>query len=742
MPNSDFSEFKFNDVVNVGTESTDMYTQKRVNQFVTDYNNFKQSEVKDKTSDPAMYRYYHFVASPEAITSTNLGTIASSLCLTDNSTNCLLQTYRSTNGAPELNTPDGHKMNLLKEYNDYLKTQSAKVKEFVPTTASLDISDSIMNNIQPNNILAFDPFLDLFANLPAVSNNTSSYGVEVFAYLQFPALGDYRFSFSTDMDAKLSTFFAWIGDSAPNEYMIENSTMNINNGLKDVLFKVTDNRKVPIRLQYYCVPSSTTAPRRSQEWVLKNFKMMDASKNNVSLALYSSTTATPFIYPPLYAAFTSALQNGYMSGQFKCLTNFNSLKSQDYRFYDVIRKNKRAVILDGRYDRDIDGTTEVAFLPSQPSQPLPDSKKRTYYTQNYEKNPMQLPNVFSIYRFSIDGRYDTSYQISTKTLPPYNNHTMVEVDDELLTFSGSFFNFPGYLPLNPTKILDLSSAACKKACIDSPAACGYYYTYTTNSGQSQKCVLDTTGNLPIFNQIRTGETSPEIDAGSGTLSLRNKQFKTDVNGKVQKCADSIAPEVVSTNDYTQNFQYSKYDLSSATLTSMDDLGMCGSPKYKSFVERANDILRTTREYRSDGQWKTYDNKQSLWTSFDDDRASMEGMASKNTTAVNDTVDSIKSNENNHDRLRQKMIGINERDQDLRKTLQAYRGLSSYMNSDARYDHNGNMLLYLRKEPPPPSLMQLNANDSQLLSNQQTLLFYTGVITAATLIVLAVTMASE
>lgn len=736
MPNSDFSEFRFSDVVNVGTEPTDMYTQKRVNQFVSDYHNFKETEVKNTTADPQMYRYYHFVASPQAITSTSLGTIASSLCLTDNGSNCMLQPYRSPNGAPELNTPDGHTMNLMKEYNDYLKPQSEKIKKFVPTEATLDISDSIMQSIQQSNTMAFDPFIDLFANMPPISNTgvTKSYGVEVFAYLQFPALGDYRFSFSTDTTAALSTFFAWIGDSAPIEYMIDNSTMNINKGLKDVVFTVTDNRKVPIRLQYYCVPSSTStsSSRRSQEWVLQNFKMMDASKNNVTLALYSSTTTTPFIYPPLYAAFTSALENSFISGQFKCFTNFNSLKSQDYKFYDVIRKKKRDILLYGLYDRDLDGTKEVAVLP-----PLSGSKK-TYYTQNNTQNAMQLPNVFSLYRFSIDRRYDTTYQITTKPFPPYNNHSMVEVDDTLLAYSGSFSNFPGYLPLNPTQIQDLSAAACKNACIDSPASCSYYYTYTTDSGQKAKCVLDTKGDFPIFNHVRSGDSSSEIDVGSGTLSLRNKQLKMDANGKVQQCAESIAPEVVATTDYTRNFKYSKYDLSSASLTNMDDLGTCGSAKYKSFVGRARDILRNTHEYRSDGQWKS-NNLQ--WNSVDDDDTT-EGLASKNTTAVNDTIDSIKSNQNNHDRLRQKMIGINERDQDLRKTMQAYHGMSSYMNREARYDHNGNMLLYLRAEPPPPTLTQLNANDSQLLSNQQTLLFYTGVITAATLIVLAVTMASE
>jgi hypothetical protein len=115
---------------------------------------------------------------------------------------------------------------------------------------------------------------------------------------------------------------------------------------------------------------------------------------------------------------------------------------------------------------------------------------------------------------------------------------------------------------------------------------------------------------------------------------------------------------------------------------------------------------------------------------------------RNTDAYRDTGTAIRSNLDNHKVLRQKMIGIDSRYRDLKKNIADYQHLNDYMSSDARYDQNGNLLLYLRKEPPPPSLVQLNAQDTQFLSNQQTLVFYTGLITAATLIVLAVTMGSS
>ena len=742
MPNSDFANFQYKTVHDEGTVSTDMYTQKRVNQFVSDYSNYKKTEVKGTPADPNLYVYYHFTASPQAITTTNLGTIASSLCLIDNSQNCLLQVYKSSSGAPFKNTPDGHKLNLLKDYELYLKTISSQFQIFQFKDDTLDISDNIMTNLQPSNLQALDQFIDTnFAtNKSSLPFKSRSYGIEIFAYIQFPAFGDYKFSFNLDVSAPLSTFIAWIGDVAICEYMIGNSTMDYNKR-KDVTVSVVHSRKVPIRLQYYCTPPTSELKRKSQLDLLKMLTMKHSSTENlVAIDLYSSSSSqSDFIYPPLYAAFTSETENTYTTGQFLCYTNFDLLKlgnrDKSNQFYNVIKRNRRDMKR-GVYDRDKDGTKEVGKLPSPLS--VTDSLIKEYkynqdltsiyFTQNNLTNPLQLPNVFSIYRFSIDGRYDNTYQISTKPVSPYQSYPMNQVDNRLLKFSNSYTDFTGYFPLNTRNILDLSTNHCKERCNNSPSDCGYYYTYTSNG--KPKCVLDDTGNLPLFNQVRS---STNMDVESGVLSLRNKQIK-DANKL--KCAESekIEPIVATTDDYTRNFKYANYDLSPTILDDSKNLGTCGSSRYKSFVDRAKDILYQTHEYRSDGQWKP-DSNQDLWIA-------REGLESINSTAVNDTTDSIQSNLVNHDRLRQKLIGINKRDEELVHSMQAYHGLSKFMNSEDRYDHKGNKLLYLRSDPPPPSLSQMNANDSQFLSNQQTLVFYTGIITAATLIVLAVTMGGE
>jgi hypothetical protein len=220
-----------------------------------------------------------------------------------------------------------------------------------------------------------------------------------------------------------------------------------------------------------------------------------------------------------------------------------------------------------------------------------------------------------------------------------------------------------------------------------------------------------------------------MDVGSGTLSLRNKQLNDDL----KNCAanlQKIVPSILNVEDYTQNFKYAKYDVS-GVITDIAQVGVCGSSEYQKWVDRAKDILAYTHEYGSDGTWKHTGGDFSF----------VENMETKSSNATSDTNSAIRSNLNNHEILRQKMIGIDQRDRDLHKHIREYSSLRDYMTADDRYDERGNILMYLRQKPPP-SLAQLNSSDSKFLTDQQTILFYTGIITAASLIVLAVTMGSE
>jgi len=297
-----------------------------------------------------------------------------------------------------------------------------------------------------------------------------------------------------------------------------------------------------------------------------------------------------------------------------------------------------------------------------------------------------------------------------------------------MSYNNSYDDLPGYYPVQggaSTTKSNVSAAKCKDKCNKSNN-CGYYWTYSSN--EVPQCVLDTTGGNtpPIYNQIR----GDNMDKQSGALSLRNKKFKEDL----KPCAmqKSFQPTIFNTEDYTTNFPFARYDISSGSITENDQLGMCGDEEYNKYVARAKDILYAPRLYNTAGEWD-HNNTGSF--------SMQENMATKSNTAVSDSGAVIDANLNNHEILRQKMIGIDSRYRDLSLNIHDYNRMNAYMMKDKKYDQNGNVLLYF-KDKPAPTLMQMNSSDSKLLSDQQTILFYTGMITAATLIVLAVTLGSE
>lgn len=734
--NPDFSTFQYTELNHPPLESTNMYTNKRVNQFVTDYTNYKNTELQGTGSDSNLFAYYHFVVSPKAIEATNLGALHSSLFLFDNSTNCLLQPYASETGAPELNTPDAHKLNLMKEYNAYVvKLQAAmegNFPQFVSSNVSIDVSN--LAQLQVANPLVLDQFVDKFYPAPKVVGKRGDYAVEILAYFQFPSSGTYTLTFGIDPADKISTFLVWVGDGALLEYTASNATLTVLR--KEVRLSVSKRRNILMRIQYYCSPAASStamAPKRkSQEDVLKLMTVKQTDTNALVAPAWLSVPKTPNglylpLYPPLYVAFVSE-PYGYAAGKFRCFSNFTWMKNKNQKelaqFYMTFMRNRRDMFV-LKYTHDADGNIEVGELPSSTRGGVP-----TYFSQSNPANVQQLPNVFALYRLSVDDRMDKTYQIQTKPSAS-GQYEMRQIDDTLLKFSpaSAYQDFPGYFPLDITHAKALTAEQCKDNC-NQATNCSYYYSYTTNGGNATQCVLDTTGLPPHFSQIRVSDA---MDVSSGALSLRTKQLNTT---KLPDCPaqQQIVPTISSIDDYTSTFKFNNYDMKSSKIEDVTKLGTCGLSRQQEFVKEAQDILYQAHLYQPDGTMVI----EGLTPKA---AAATEDPGNKNTTAVGDTVDSINSNLFNHERLRHTLTGISTTDRDLKSNIGNYHHLSEMMNANDRYDQNGNILMYLRDDVPP-SLAQLNANDSQFLSNQHTILFYTGIITAATLIVLAVTMGSE
>jgi hypothetical protein len=332
---------------------------------------------------------------------------------------------------------------------------------------------------------------------------------------------------------------------------------------------------------------------------------------------------------------------------------------------------------------------------------------------------------------------DKTYQIHTKPSAS-GQYEMTRIDDKLLKYSTAYTTFPGYFPSDIQSATELTAEQCKDKCNEA-SNCSYYYSYTTNGGNATQCVLDTTGLPPHYSQIRVSDA---MDVSSGKLSLRTKQLNAT---KLPDCAkqqeQKIVPSITNIIDYSRNFKFNNHEMNSTTIEDVNKLGTCGLSKRLEFVKEAQDILYQAHLYQPDGTMVIEGLAPNAAAAPAATTTTAEGPGKKNTTAVGDTVDSINSNLFNHERLRHTLTGISTTDRDLKSNIGNYRQLSEMMNANDRYDQHGNILMYLRDDIPP-SLVQLNADDSQFLSNQHTILFYTGIITAATLIVLAVTMGSE
>lgn len=754
MPNPDLNvKYETHKISDTPLSPTNFFTNKRVGNFVSEYKDYKETQKKiqnlNNETGSSGFEYFHFVPSPMAINSINLGAIPSAKCLDVSDKSCLLipysSSYLSSSADGQYNTPDSHKLNLAKDYQTYLDaTANSDLVPFQPKTTNTDentifISNDWMAFIQTGTPSNFDVYVDTFNTAPApapatapspASSSSSSYGVEIFAYMKFPKMGHYTFQFTQDSNDTVSQFLIWIGDIALCEYVADNATMT---GIKPkYALNITDVQLVPIRIQYYATSSST---KKTQADVLSRLQVFSESGETTTTTtnFFYTTQTGNFLYPPLYLAFSSKLQNGYMAGKFVCHTNYGYISqitsnptnawTQLNKFYAIIRKEKRNIYKE-KYVVDADNIKEVGQLNSLQI----DDDTPTYYTQTTETS--NLPNVFSLYRMSVDSRYDKTFQINTNARTE-GIYDMSPIDKSLVTYSNSYTDFANTYPVNTHNISKKTKSECKEYCNNSKT-CDYYYTYTHND--KPQCVVSSGNSTPpIFNQIRN---ELKMDQGSGTLSLRNRKFKDGLKKCTSTLSQTLEPDLLpninNIDDYSVNFKYSNYDLSSVSISNGENIGMCGTPEYNKFLKQAQDILYTPHMYRDEsGEWQHDDNSWSLH----------ENMETQSTNAKSDTQTVIQANLKNHEILRQKMLGIDSHYRDLNRNIADYHRIHDYMHADNRYDQNGNILLYL-KDKPPPSLTQINSNDSKVLTEQHTILFYTGIITAATLIVLAVTLGSE
>ena len=697
-------------------EDTTLFTNKRVNQFVTDFNNYISS--LSNGSSGKGYQYYHFINSPVGVQQVPLGAVNSSLFSKD-----LLQPYTNVSGKE--NAPEGHKMNIAVDYNRFLSTVDETVltdKKIV--SVCIDISDAVL---KPTSHY-MNKFIEGGSWTTEKKPETRNFGLETLCYIKVSEVGQFRF------DISCSNFACWMGDMALCEYTEDNVTAT-SESFTSFTFNVSSPSWIPLRIQVFSPTSNFNSDIR------KLFKLQifqgRGTLANVRYQLKCKTidvTKTPkdilpgafFLSPPLYVAYTSESLKKYTPGQFLCYTNLSrnlvsgaTSTPDSNAFYRVLLAQKEKILVQGAYERDVDNNEQYGQLPSLQGSGLPP----TFFT---ESEGSTWPQAFYLYRISVDPRLDGTFQINST--PNENRaYAMKKIDPKNLDYAGSYKEQRGYYPISRdmNRVQTVDANACKKKCNESQN-CSHYYTYTEN--QVPKCVLGADGDQPVFNQVRatsqtTGSGATErasIDLKSGSLFLRNRELNAEQTKKCAGFKQVSSPTIVNTEDYTPGFQFSKYVIDGSIITSVDDLGVCGDDKYQKFADEARDILLNPHIYNSEGK--------------------LESFSTKYTDARGDTIDSAQANIRNHDVLGQKMTEMNDRYLSLRDQIGDFNRMNKVLLSDNRYDHNGNVLMFLREKTDKDlSLINQHVADSKELSESQTLVFYTGIVTAATLIVLALVM---
>jgi hypothetical protein len=754
-------------------EQNKLYTYDRLSAFVDNYKTF----VDDTTAGanaPAgeQYKYFHFQYSPDAINSTSIGRFGASL---------FGNAWKPMNG---LNGMDAWKMNLGKQMIPLIQNHNTqiintktsngmryKIKQFANLLSITDIltlnmdtfdvlakiayteDESLPNMVSstqcPSGYANYDgedissqatcitPFANLrnsiaegFTNptdafnsvlttfMVSTENPTDIISVEWTGYF-INDDGGYNFQFSAGAACK---YFVWIGNKSVCEFVSNNADITDQNSAA-YKFIVTNNTPVSIRIQ--CIFLKNTTPVFTS--TITRIIETTSSENIANSLCYSPLN--PFI---LYAAFVSRNQQDFLNNAFECFSNATydagdlvANNNEDVsEFYKQFRQNLYDV-LNLKYDYNESNRLSYGTIPAI----------KTQYTIRNKTN--ELPFAFAIYRLEADPRMGSTYQI--QTTPNANSMYPAHKFSEDLTvgtlkYAGSFSEKPGYYPNNSqllsqqasSQITDNTALECKEKCISEPD-CSNYFTFTSNS--ANKCI--TTYTTPEFNRVIPSTAPLQVDPNSSSLFLRNYQLDIP---ETTNCGTTLRPtnvlSVSNINDYSKNFEYYAYK-ASGELTTPSQIGICGSPAYSQQVDTARKILFDRTDYTDDGKWK----EGTQWKSA-------EGFSEKNTDAVLDTSDAIRTNLSNSNMYANKMELVDERSTALSSELiPLYKRTRTEMEGNPKYDYNGKSLLYFRnKAIPQLREKRIIDNNQQYVTSQ--LMLSLGTLTAATLVVFAIMLARD
>jgi len=328
-------------------------------------------------------------------------------------------------------------------------------------------------------------------------------------------------------------------------------------------------------------------------------------------------------------------------------------------------------------------------------------------------------------------------------------YIMTEMSDNMLSLTNKYTEFPNYYPSNdPINALPAvqvnSNDECLNRCNNTQGAgCSYFNTY----GENDKlfCVTGTQNSRPLFNQ------NPGENQTNGSLFIRGNQTAQPT---IQECiAGKIGNDyssVKNTIDYTSANPYFNYKISNEKITDFKQIGDCNNPavadaidQYAAREKEAKDILSNIKNYRADGY---YENNLSPGVfskpKYSESQPGCEPFDTRLTDATLDTQSNINKLHSIQQSVQQKEDLIKQNKQKISGTLLPdFMKTRATLKSDNKYDYNGDVLLYLRdtKIPSKDEQRLIDSSDEKFTQGS---IYSLGIITAATLIILAIYLGRE
>lgn len=729
-------------------DSNKMFTHERLSKFVDDYKEYIQEKKEEQGTNPdGNFAYYHFDYNPNGIKTSLVGRYS----------HATLSGVNEWSPMAFKNGIDGWKMTLAKGLTEYKQNEQQKF-----TTNSTKGLNFIINYDELPNGVYYGPVninidqdyytlkvatkyddrgpdnsvIGVNSDLTSLNNGTKNllYNqkgsltyklVTVDWYgLFYGEIGNYRIICSGEN----CTFYVWFGDDAVCQYTHYNSIVNNNKTeSKDLFFPYS--KYVPIRIQcyYYGNVQSAVDFKVDVQKIVSDKDTRSYTSISTDQVFYNSPT------PPLvlYYSYVSENQQDFTDDVFQCVSLIDikdeKLYVKDYGnlliFYNQFRKYL-SNCLDNKYDYNNENRLSYGVIPDIDVQ----------YTI---KDSNGFPFSYSIYKMDSDIRIGKTYQINTKLNEnlsyPMKEMSMIN-DDSILQYSNVYNTHPGYYPNRNSvdtqyynEAIDGDPLQCKEKC-DKVSNCGHYFTY--KSMGNDKCVIDSNNSDPFFNRILPKNTHQPIDKDSSSLNVRNYQL--NVTPEQRDCIEigstSNAPiPVLNTSNYSNTFDYVKYNLDKNPIKTVKDMGLCGDEEYIKQKNDAANLLFKDTTYYKDGGW--IENFQT------------EEPASKYTDVISDTGDAVRTNLKNERVYAKKSKSIDKNLDRLRDyEIPEYVKTRNILKSKVKYDYDGDDLYFKKKRQS--NLMEKKITDNNQLYLNTQILYTLGTVSCATLILLAIVIARD